>query len=47
MAAIQQGIAKRVLDGTAASKQAVDVGAVAFQTSKVAWAQIDKSVKLD
>ena len=47
MAAIQQGIAKRVLDGTAASKQAADVGAAAIQTSKVGWAQIDKSVKLD
>ena len=47
MAAIQQGIAKRVLDGTAASQQAADVGAVAYQTAKVAWAQIDKSVRLD
>ena len=47
MAAIQQGIAKRVLDGTAASQQAADVGAVAYQTAKVAWAQIDKSVRID
>ncbi len=47
LAAILQGIAKRVEDGTAASKQAELAGAGAFNMSKVAWAQIDKSVNLD
>jgi aminoglycoside phosphotransferase (APT) family kinase protein len=47
LAAILQGIAKRVLDGTAASAQAEQAGAGAFDMAKVAWAQIDKSVKLD
>ena len=47
LAAILQGIAKRVLDGTAASAQAEQAGAGAFDMSKTAWAQIDKSVKLD
>lgn len=47
LAAILQGIAKRVLDGTAASVQAEQAGAGAFEMSKIAWAQIDKSVKLD
>ena len=47
LAAILQGIAKRVLDGTAASKQAELAGAGAFNMAKVAWAQIDKSVNLD
>lgn len=47
LAAILQGIAKRVLDGTAASKQAEIAGAGAFNMAKVAWAQIDKSVNLD
>lgn len=44
LAAILQGIAKRVLDGTAASKQAEQAGAGAIDLSKMAWAQIDKSV---
>mgnify|MGYP003649529445 CR=1 FL=1 len=47
LAAILQGIAKRVLDGTAASKHAAEAGAGALNMSKVAWAQIDKSVQLD
>ncbi len=47
LAAILQGIAKRVLDGTAASGHAQAAGAGALNMSKVAWAQIDKSVKLD
>ena len=47
LAAILQGIAKRVLDGTAASKNAQEAGAGALAMSKVAWAQIDKSIKLD
>ena len=47
LAAILQGIAKRVQDGTAASKNAELAGAGAFDMSKVAWAQIDKSVVLD
>ena len=47
LAAILQGIAKRVQDGTAASKHAEIAGAGAFDMAKVAWAQIDPSVKLD
>jgi aminoglycoside phosphotransferase (APT) family kinase protein len=47
LAAILQGIAKRVLDGTAASDHALAAGAGATMMSKVAWAQIDKSVVLD
>ncbi len=47
LAAILQGIAKRVLDGTAASGHALAAGAGALNMSKVAWAQIDKSVVLD
>ena len=47
LAGILQGIAKRVLDGTAASKNAEAAGAGAFNMAKLAWAQIDKSVKLD
>ena len=47
LAGILQGIAKRVLDGTAASKHAAAAGAGAFNMAKLAWAQIDKSVKLD
>jgi len=47
LAAILQGIAKRVLDGTAASERAEAAGAGALNMAKVAWAQIDKSVVLD
>jgi len=47
LAGILQGIAKRVLDGTAASKHAELAGAGAFNMAKLAWAQIDKSVNLD
>ncbi|MFP6807615.1 MAG: phosphotransferase [Pseudomonadales bacterium] len=47
LAAILQGIAKRVLDGTAASERAVAAGAGAMNMAKTAWAQIDKSVILD
>jgi len=47
LAGILQGIAKRVLDGTAASKHAAMAGAGAFNMAKLAWAQIDKSVNLD
>ena len=47
LAAILQGIAKRVLDGTAASVHAQAAGEGALNMSKVAWAQIDKSVVLD
>jgi aminoglycoside phosphotransferase (APT) family kinase protein len=47
LAGILQGIAKRVLDGTAASQKAEAAGAGAFDMAKLAWAQIDKSVKLD
>lgn len=44
LAAILQGIAKRVQDGTAASKQAEQAGAGAYDLAKLAWAQIDPSV---
>jgi len=47
LAAILQGIARRVLDGTAASKQAEQAGAGALTMARLAWAQIDKSVNLD
>ena len=47
LAGILQGIAKRVLDCTAASQKAEAAGAGAFDMAKLAWAQIDKSVKLD
>jgi aminoglycoside phosphotransferase (APT) family kinase protein len=47
MAGILQGIAKRVLDGTAASTHAAQAGAGAFNMAKLAWAQIDKSVRMD
>ncbi len=47
LAEILQGIAKRVLDGTAASEHAIAAGAGAMNMAKVAWAQIDKSVVLD
>jgi len=46
LAGILQGIAKRVLDGTASSKHAAEAGAGAYDMSKLAWAQIDKSVKM-
>ena len=47
LAAILQGIARRVMDGTAASQQAQQAGAGAYDLSKLAWAQIDKSVTID
>lgn len=47
LAGILQGIAKRVLDGTAASKHAELAGAGAMNMSKLAWSQIDQSVKFD
>ena len=47
LAGILQGIAKRVLDGTAASTHAEMAGAGAMNMAKMAWAQIDKSVKFD
>jgi len=47
MAAILQGITKRVLDGTAANVHAQAAGEGALLMSKVAWAQIDSSVVLD
>lgn len=47
LAGILQGIAKRVQDGTAASAHAEQAGAGAYNMAKLAWAQIDKSVKLD
>jgi hypothetical protein len=46
LAAILQGIAKRVRDGTAASRSAEEAGSGAYDLAKLAWAQIDKSVDL-
>ncbi|MBT5702689.1 MAG: phosphotransferase [Gammaproteobacteria bacterium] len=46
LAAILQGIAKRVRDGTAASRSAEEAGSGAYDLSRLAWAQIDKSVDL-
>lgn len=46
LSAILQGIAKRVQDGTAASKSATEAGEGAYDLSKLAWAQIDPSVKI-
>ena len=47
LAAILQGIAKRIQDGTAANQHARDASAEAYDLAKLAWAQIDKSVKID
>lgn len=47
LAAILQGIAKRIEDGTASGLHARDTGAEAYDLAKLAWAQIDKSVILD
>ena len=47
LAAILQGIARRALDGTAASAQAETAGGRALEMAKLAWAQIDRSVSLD
>ena len=47
LAAILQGIAKRVKDGTASSKNAEEAGQGSYELAKLAWAQIDKSVRID
>ena len=47
LAAILQGIAKRVVDGTASSKNAAEAGQGSYDLAKLAWAQIDKSLKID
>lgn len=47
LAAILQGIAKRVQDGTAAGQNAGQAGSGAYDLAKLAWAQIDKSVKIE
>ena len=46
LAAILQGIAKRVIDGTASSRSAKLKGAQSYEMSMLAWAQIDKSVDI-
>jgi aminoglycoside phosphotransferase (APT) family kinase protein len=38
LAAIMQGIAKRAIEGTAASREAVDLGRKARPTGELAWA---------
>ncbi len=45
MAAILQGIAKRVLDGTAASTHAAEAGARAPLLAGLGWAQVEKILK--
>ena len=42
LAGILQGIAKRVIDGTASSPHAVDAGKRARPTAEVGWAQVEK-----
>jgi aminoglycoside phosphotransferase (APT) family kinase protein len=45
MAAILQGIAKRVLDGTAASTHAAEAGSRAPMLAELGWAQVEKILK--
>jgi len=45
IAAITQGIAKRVLDGTAASAYAADAGARAPLLAELGWKQVEKILK--
>jgi aminoglycoside phosphotransferase (APT) family kinase protein len=45
MAAILQGIAKRVLEGTAASTHAAEAGSRAPLLAGLGWAQVEKILK--
>jgi aminoglycoside phosphotransferase (APT) family kinase protein len=45
MAAILQGIAKRVLDGTAASTHAVEAGSRAPMLAELGWQQVEKILR--
>jgi aminoglycoside phosphotransferase (APT) family kinase protein len=45
IAAILQGIAKRVVDGTAASEHARDAGSRARPLAELGWAQVEKILK--
>ena len=45
LAAICQGIAKRVVDGTAASEHAREAGARARPLGELGWAQVEKILK--
>jgi aminoglycoside phosphotransferase (APT) family kinase protein len=45
MAAILQGIAKRVLDGTAASTHAAEAGSRAPLLAGLGWSQVEKILK--
>jgi hypothetical protein len=45
MAAILQGIAKRVLDGTAASTHAAEAGSRAPMLGELGWTQVEKILK--
>ena len=45
IAAICQGIAKRVEEGTAASEHARDAGARARPLAELGWAQVEKILK--
>ena len=45
MAAILQGIAKRVLDGTAASTHAAEAGSRAPMLAELGWAQVERILK--
>ena len=40
LAAIMQGIAKRAIDGTAASREAVELGRLAGPVGEQAWALV-------
>ena len=45
IAAILQGIAKRVVDGTAASEHAREAGARAPLLAELGWEQVEKILK--
>jgi aminoglycoside phosphotransferase (APT) family kinase protein len=45
IAAILQGIAKRVVDGTAASAHAAEAGGRARLMAELAWKQVEKILK--
>ena len=45
IAAICQGIAKRVVDGTAASEHARDAGARAPLLAELGWSQVERILK--
>jgi len=42
IACIRQGILRRVVDGTAASRHAREAGAKARETAELAWQQVEE-----